>query len=141
MKLSEEQQKSVVEAIKKAEKLTSGELKIHIEKSNPAASVEERTLEVFHILNMQETQERNGVLIYIASENRQFAIYGDEGINKKVKADFWETTKSAIQIHFKAGQFAEGLVAGITHAGEQLAKHFPFQRGDVNELSDDISFG
>jgi uncharacterized membrane protein len=141
MNLSEEQKNSVVEAIKKAEKQTSGELKIHIEKSNPAASVEERTMEVFHILNMQATNERNGVLIYIASENRQFAIYGDEGINQKVKADFWESTKSIIQAHFKAGQFSEGLIAGITNAGEQLAKYFPYQRGDVNELSDDISFG
>jgi uncharacterized membrane protein len=140
MILTEADKEIIVAAIKSAEKRTSGEIKVHIEVSNPVSSVENRTLEMFHVLNMHETQERNGVLIYVAVENRQFAIYGDEGINKKVPTDFWESTKQIIQGHFKQAQFAEGLKSGIDKAAEQLARFFPYRSDDKNELPDEITF-
>ena len=140
MFLTENHKKNIVEAIKKAELRTSGEIKIHIEQSNPKASVEERTVEMFHVLNMHETKERNGVIIYVAVENRQFAIFGDEGIYNAVPANFWDSTKDIIREAFKKSNFDEGLIAGITLAGEQLSKFFPYQANDTNELSDEISF-
>ena len=68
-------------------------------------------------------------------------IYGDQGINDKVADDFWESTKDVIVSHFKKGHFKQGLVDGILMAGEQLQKHFPYDQGDINELSDQISKG
>lgn len=90
---------------------------------------------------MHKTKLRNGVLFYLAVEDRKFAILGDAGINQKVPADFWEDTKELVISKLKEGAFAEGLAAGIIKAGEQLKQHFPFKSDDVNELSNEISFG
>ena len=98
-------------------------------------------MEVFHQLKMDNTKEENGVLIYVATEDRNFVIYGDKGINDKVEDDFWESTKDVILNHFKKGDFKQGLVDGILMAGEQLKRHFPWQEDDENELSDQISRG
>ncbi len=84
---------------------------------------------------------RNGVLFYLAIEDRKFAILGDAGINARVPSDFWDATKELMVEKFKLGLMAEGLIAGILMAGEQLKSHFPYQQDDVNELSDEISFG
>jgi uncharacterized membrane protein len=138
--LTKEEEQAVVEAIASAEKNTSGEIRIHIEKQTSMAPIE-RAMEVFRLLKMEETQERNGVIIYIAVESRQFAIYGDKGIHEKVASDFWDCTKDAIANQFKNGQFKQGLIDGILRAGEQLKKHFPYQSEDTNELSNEISKG
>jgi uncharacterized membrane protein len=90
---------------------------------------------------MHKTELRNGVLFYLAIEDHKFAILGDAGINQKVPADFWNETKEIVISKLKNGAFADGLAAGIIRAGEQLQTHFPFKTGDVNELSNDISFG
>ena len=90
---------------------------------------------------MHQTELRNGVLIYLAVEDRQLAILGDAGINLKVPKGFWDDTRDVMINEFKQGNFAKGLSDGIIKAGEQLREHFPYQSDDVNELSDDISFG
>ena len=90
---------------------------------------------------MDKTALRNGVLIYIATDDHQFAIIGDSGINKKVAAGFWEETKEIMLAHFKRGDLVRGLIEGINHAGEQLQHFFPRQDDDVNELPNDIAFG
>src|SRR5699024_9151640 len=100
-----------------------------------------RAQEVFYKLNMQQTKRRNGVLIYLAVNDRKFYILGDKGIHEKVPEDFWESTKDVMQSHFKKGQFKEGLIEGILLAGRQLKKHFPHTEDDTNELSDEISRG
>ena len=138
---SEEQQQSIIEAIKKAEKQTSGEVKVHIEKKCPTTDVMERAKEVFLLLHLHETKENNGVLFYLAYEDRKFAVLGDKGINERVPADFWVSTKDHLRSHFSKGQFTEGLCRGIEEAGSQLKTHFPYQSNDINELPDDISFG
>jgi uncharacterized membrane protein len=90
---------------------------------------------------MENTEERNGVIIYVAVKSHQFAIYGDKGINEKVGHDFWDCTKDVMANHFKNGNFKQGLIDGILRAGEQLKTHFPYQSDDTNELSNEISKG
>lgn len=136
--LSKEEEQEVVEAIQKAEKNTSGEIRVHIEKSSNG-EIWDRAMEVFHLLKMDNTKENNGVLIYVAIEDRSFIIYGGKGINDIVPKDFWECTKDAIVKEFKKGDFKQGLINGIQNAGEQLQKHFPWSSDDKNELSDKIS--
>jgi uncharacterized membrane protein len=138
--LTKAEEQEVVQAIGKAEKNTSGEIRVHIEKETSIAAID-RAVEVFQSLNMENTQERNGVIIYVAVKSKQFAIYGDQGINEKVSDDFWDCTKDAMADHFKNGNFKQGLIDGILNAGEQLKKHFPYQDNDTDELSNEISKG
>ena len=138
--LTKEEEQEIVSAIGIAEKNTSGEIRVHIEKQTSIAPIE-RAVEVFHQLQMEQTQDRNGVIIYVAVKSKQFAIYGDKGINEKVPSDFWDTTKDTIISHFKKGNFKQGLIDGILKAGEQLQKYFPYAEGDTDELSNEISIG
>lgn len=138
--LSEADQKKIVDAIKEAELNTSGEIRVHIE-SYCKGSVLDRAAYIFKKLKMHKTNLRNGVLFYLAYKDRKFAILGDAGINAKVPENFWDEIKERMAAKFREGKFAEGLSEGIIESGNQLKKHFPYQTDDVNELSDDISFG
>lgn len=138
--LTKAEEEEVVEAIRLAEKNTSGEIRVHLEKETSIAPID-RAVEVFHNLKMDATQLRNGVIIYIAVKSKQFAIYGDVRINKKVADDFWNCTKDIMVKHFKNGENKLALVNGIFNIGEQLKKHFPFQNDDKDELSNEISKG
>ena len=134
-----EQQEDIKQAIKHAELDTSGEIRVHIQKKCKGDVLDCAAI-IFRTIGMDMTDAHNGVLIYLALQNRSFAIIGDEGINAVVPADFWESTKSQMINEFREGRFTEGLIAGINKAGEQLKRHFPYQKDDVNELSDEISF-
>ena len=136
-----EEQQRIVATIQEAEKQTSGEIKVHIEARCPDADVMERAKTVFGELGLHTTKEQNGVLLYLAHEDRKFAVLGDKGINEKVPSDFWESTKEKLRAHFKKNEFTEGLCEGIEEAGQQLKKFFPYQADDTNELPDDVSFG
>ncbi|MFD0761843.1 TPM domain-containing protein [Lutibacter aestuarii] len=138
--LTQQEEKTIIEAIKIAENNTSGEIRVHIEKETDKSPME-RALEVFHFLKMDITELRNGVLIYIAVESKKFAILGDEGINAKVPENFWETEKELILKHFKKGEFVKGLELAILEAGAKLKEFFPHLSNDTNELSDEISKG
>ena len=138
--LTAENESAIVEAIRIAEKQTSGEIRVHIEKTYDGDHFD-RALEIFHMLKMDNTKQENGVLIYVAVEDRNFVIYGDKGINDVVPQDFWESTRDVMQQQFKNGDFKQGLVDGVLKAGEQLRKHFPWDNTDTNELSDEISKG
>ncbi len=139
--LTKQDEEEIVEAIRTAEKATSGEIRVHIEKSHGTKDIFERAMEVFHLLKMDNTKEENGVLIYVAVEDRDFVIYGDRGINQVVPEDFWETTKDAIVARFKSGEFKQGLIDGILKAGQELQNHFPWNEDGSNELSNTISKG
>lgn len=138
--LTKEEEQAIVEAIRMAENETSGEIRVHIEKTTSKAPYD-RALEVFHNLRMDATELQNGVLIYLAVEDHKFVICGDKGINDVVPKDFWDCTKEAMATQFKTKNFKQGLIDGITRAGEQLKKYFPYQEGDTNELSNEISKG
>ena len=138
--LTAEEEKEIVDAILKAERNTSGEIRVHIE-AHTRLDHYQRAQEVFHLLKMDNTKEENGVLIYVAVNDKKFVICGDKGVNKIVPPNFWQTTKDAIQEHFKKGKFKDGIVAGILTAGTELETHFPWQSNDTNELSNEISKG
>lgn len=137
---SAEEKKKIVEAIQRAELNTSGEIRLHVESSAHGNALDSAAY-WFKKLSMNKTEARNGVLFYLALHDRQFAIIGDVGINEKVAENFWDTTKESMQNNFKKGLITEGLVHGIELAGNQLKEFFPYQKDDVNELPDDISFG
>lgn len=138
--LSAVDEEEIVQAILQAEKNTSGEIRVHIE-SHTRLDHYERAKEVFHLLKMDNTKEGNGVLLYVAVNDRKFSICGDKGIDKVVPENFWESTKELIQTHFKAGNFKEGILQGVLKAGTELERHFPWQPGDTNELSNEVSKG
>ncbi len=136
---TEEEQEMVTTAIADAEKLTSGEIRVAIEKHCPEEAYD-RAVSYFYELNMEKTTQHNGVLIYLAHEDHKFAIIGDRGINKVVPEDFWETTQVAMKAHFASGNYASGIIAGVRLAGEKLAMYFPYDNDDVNELPNDIIY-
>lgn len=136
---TEENKLHITNAIRVAETNTSGEIRVHIEK-HCKDDVLDRAAYVFEKLEMHKTQLRNGVLFYLAVEDRKFAILGDAGINQKVPEDFWEDVKDIVIVKLREGLYADGLADGIIKAGEQLKEHFPYQEDDENELSDEISF-
>jgi Predicted membrane protein len=138
---SEKEKKAIVNAIKAAELNTSGEIRVHIEAHCKEKNVLDRAANVFTVLEMHKTELRNGVLFYLATADRKFAIIGDAGINKKVPNDFWKCIKDGMASKFRDGLFTDGLAEGILLAGEQLKTHFPRANDDVNELPDEISFG
>ncbi len=137
---STEQQDSIIKAIEIAEHATSGEVRVHIDDSCKGDVLDAAT-HVFHKLKMDKTDLRNGVLFYLAVNDKKFAILGDKGINEKVPENFWDTIKETMLSYFKQGQFTQALCKGIEMAGEKLKTHFPYQSEDRNELSDEISFG
>ncbi len=136
---SEQEQQLISEAVESAERFTSGEIRVCIEKTC-SEPVLDRAANYFKQLDMHKTVKRNGVLIYVSTEDHQFAIIGDEGINKLVQHDFWNSTKEAMLASFKNGDLTGGIIAGVKLAGEQLQTFFPYLDGDVNELPNDISF-
>jgi uncharacterized membrane protein len=135
-----EEKEDIRQAIMNAELDTSGEIRVHID-NNCQEDVLDRAAFVFKQLRMHETQLRNGVLIYLALNNRRFAIIGDSGINGLVPTGYWDEIKHIMLNDFRDGRFSEGLTRAIASVGSQLKKHFPHQKNDVNELSDEISFG
>jgi uncharacterized membrane protein len=136
---TKEQQDAILAAVKEAENKTSGEIRVHIE-TNCDEDVLDHTAWVFKKLGMHKTAERNGVLFYLAVQDRKFAVIGDAGINAMVPEGFWNDVKELLQKRFRDGKFTEGLSEGIIMAGEHLKKHFPHKKDDVNELPDEISF-
>ncbi|HOW10793.1 MAG TPA: TPM domain-containing protein [Bacteroidales bacterium] len=136
---TKEQQDQIREAIKKAESETSGEIRVHIE-TWLTGSVLDRAAWVFRKIGMHTTNDRNGILFYLAVQSKQFAVIGDAGINEKVTEEFWKNIKDVIQAEFRDKKYMEGLIAGILMAGHQLKKHFPRKADDINELPDEISF-
>lgn len=137
---SEKDKLQIKNAIRASELNTSGEIRVHIEK-HCREDVLDRASHIFQKLEMHKTELRNGVLFYLAVDDHKYAILGDAGINQKVPDNFWEEIKEKMAEKFKDGLFAEGLSLGIRMAGEQLKSHFPYQEDDVNELSDEISYG
>ena len=133
-----EDEVAIIAAIKKAESKTSGEIKVHIEPTLEK-DPHERALEVFHLLKMTETKLSNGILFYVAVESKTIVIYGDQGIDNVLPKNSWEDIIQRILNYFKASEFKDGLIHGITLAGDLLATHFPISDNDINELSNEIS--
>lgn len=136
---SVEETKQLIRTIQAAELRTSGEIRVHIERTCDDAA--ERARLVFAELGMDRTEQRNGVLFYLATDSRLFAVLGDTGIDECVDAGFWEGIRDAALERFRREEFLAGLIDGVRTAGESLAKYFPRGSNDANELPDDLSFG
>ena len=130
----------ITTAIKEAEKVTSGEIRLVVE-DTCKGDVLDRAAFLFHKLKMDRTRERNGVLIYVSVDDHKFAIIGDAGIHKIVKDDFWNKIKEEMAQHFREGHIANGIIHAIQEAGKALSQHFPCKKDDRDELSDEIIFG
>lgn len=127
----------VTAAIAAAELRTSGEIRVLLAREkapDPVIAAQGH----FERLGMKHTAARNGVLIYLSPRSRTFAIVGDTGIHEKCGDAFWRLLAAAMEARFKKGEFTEGLVEGIEHAGKLLAENFPRSAGDRNELPDKI---
>ena len=138
--LTQTQEQQIIDAIRVAEKNTSGEIRVHLERNSEKDPLE-RAKEVFYFLKMDKTKNKNGVLFYVAVDDKKFSVLGDEGINNLVSEDFWYSIKDAVIQHFSIGSYADGLKEGILATGEKLKEFFPFQTNDDDELSNEISSG
>jgi uncharacterized membrane protein len=134
-----EEKEAIVKAISEAEAMTSGEIRLHVEPHCKNENVLDRAVEVFYKLKMDTTAQQNGVLIYLAYKDHQFAILGDKGINHVVPANFWDSIKEVMREHFLKGEFFQGVVFAIKETGFHLKQYFPLQHNDKNELSNEIS--
>ncbi|HNY07865.1 MAG TPA: TPM domain-containing protein [Bacteroidales bacterium] len=137
---TDDQQDAIKQAIMNAELDTSGEIRVHIE-NTCKGDVMNRAAYIFEKIDMHKTLLRNGVLIYLAIDNRKFAIIGDKGINAVVPDNFWDTIKMGMLNRFRENQFTEGLCESISQIGILLKTKFPRLTDDINELPDEISFG
>jgi uncharacterized membrane protein len=135
--LTDLQEEAVIEAIRISEALTSGEIRVHLE--SHCDEPIKRAQELFHLLKMDHTKEENGILFYIAVEDKKFALIGDKGIHSRVGESFWGTVRDVVLSRFCENEFQNGLVAGIGLVGKELAAYFPWNEDDKNELSDDIT--
>ena len=128
----------IVAAIGKAEKTTSGEIRVFISRHEPADAIVAAQQQFAH-LGMDRTSEKNGVLIYMAPLARKFAIIGDAGVHERCGDEFWRAVAAQMTGHFRKGEFTPGILHAISKAGELLAKHFPAQPDHPNQLPDDIA--
>jgi len=132
----------LVQAIQAAEKTTSGEIRVHVESRTKKGDALTRATEIFHKEKMHETKERNGVLVYVAVEDRKLAIYADQGIYDKVGVEFWYSQVQEMTAQFKNENYVQGMSVVIAAIGKALTQHFPYDRvSDSNELSDEIMMG
>jgi len=136
--LTQKQEQQIIKAIRTAELHTSGEIRVHIESTTQKETIS-RATEVFYYLKMDETKNKNGVLFYLAVDDKKFAVIGDKNINTKVDRDFWDNIKNTVIKEFKTTHFASGLVKGILKVGKELATYFPFEENDKNELPNKVS--
>jgi uncharacterized membrane protein len=136
---SKKEKEQILAAIQEAEKHTSGEIRVHLA-CRAREPVYGHAQKVFQRIGMTKTAHRNGVLIFLATGNKKFAVLGDVGINEEVPEGFWNDVVQIMQAHFKQNKFAEGISEAVLRIGEKLKAYFPYEAHDKNELSDNISF-
>ena len=137
-----EERQLIVESVREAERMTSGEVRVFVESKCSYMDAIDRAAELFFQLQMQKTDDRNAVLVYVAMKDRQLAIFGDEGIHKRVGADYWNKEVKKMITNFNRENYAAGISEVVNDIGEALTKHFPYNNDtDKNELPDDIVFG
>ena len=137
---NEEEERGIIDAIRRVEQECSVEIRVHVENHCPGR-VLDRAAGIFDKLGMSQTEARNGILIYVALADRVSALIGDINVDKHTGADFWQETDHKMNGYFSRRRFAEGIAWAIARIGEELKSHFPTTWKNKNELPDDISFG
>jgi len=123
-------------------KTTSGEIRVFVESHLNKVDALTRAQQIFIKNKMHQTEQRNGVLLYVALEDKKLAVLGDQGIHEKVGDAYWNQQVQIMLSHFKSENYVTGLTEVILAIGEALTSHFPYDRSnDVNELSDEIMVG
>lgn len=136
---TEAESAEIVSAIAQAEETTSAEIRVHISHKFKGDDIVAAASETFAKLGMQKTIERNGILIYLVPNTKQFAIFGDAGINAKMAPTDWDGIRDNMQAKFRNHNFKGGVILGIQEIGEILAIHFPPTDSNPNELSNQLS--
>ncbi len=136
-----EQQHLMVQAVQQAEKNTSGEIRIFVESKCEYMDAVDRAKEIFFNLKMEKTKDRNAVLLYIALDDRQLALFADEGIYQRLGQQYWDEKVKKITGAFTKDDYTGGVCHVVIEIGEALKTEFPYQSDDKNELPDDIVFG
>lgn len=140
--LSDAQQAQLLQTIRLAEQQTSGEIRVFLERRCRYVDATDRAAELFVEHGMQQTAQRNAVLIYIATQDHQVAIWGDQGIYEKLGPHYWQDRVQEMLGLFSKEDYLQGLLSCVEATGKALRQHFPYDRSsDKNELSDDILFG
>jgi len=131
---------AIVDAIRRAEEKGFGEIRVHLHHGR-TGDARKSAEETFLRLGMDRTVHRTGCLLFIAPEERAFAVIGDAAVHEKAGDAFWASARDAAAALFAEGRFTEGIVAAVDRIGEVLSLHFPKREGeaDVNELADDVS--
>ncbi len=139
---TDEEKQSIIDAVRNAEQRTSGEVRVFVESRCRYVNAIDRAVEIFENLQMQKTELRNATLVYVATKDKQLAVFGDEGIHQKVGNEYWANEVVKMINAFNRDNIAEGIRQCVLNIGEALATHFPYDRStDKNELPDDIVFG
>jgi uncharacterized membrane protein len=132
-------QEKIVDAIRAAERVTAGEIKVHVEARCPGGDAYKRAADLFARLGLTKTKDRNAVLIYVATRDRKFSILGDSGIHEEVGSAFWADAVQRMKVAFARGAFGEGIAGAVQSVGQRMAKKFPRQVDDVNEIDNEIT--
>lgn len=139
---SAEENEMIVASIRDAEKQTSGEIRVFVESKCNFVDALDRASEIFTQLKMENTQHRNGVLLYVALKDKQLAVFADSGIHQAVGEQYWKDVVKQILVHFNRENYAVGIKECVLKIGDALRTHFPYDDGtDKNELPDEIIFG
>lgn len=139
---SKEENDLIVQAIRDAEKETSGEVRVFIENKCRFIDPIDRAKEIFANLKMENTKLRNGVLFYVALKDKQLAIFADSGIHEAVGEQYWKDVVNHILVFFNKENYALGIKECILKIGEALQSYFPYDATtNKNELPDEIIFG
>ena len=139
---TEEQKQHIVQAVQQAERQTSGEVRVYVESKCSFVDALDRAEEIFFELQMDKTALHNGVLVYVAVDDKQVAVYADEGIHAKTGRQYWLSMVSTMLHQFRQEQIVDGICSAVLKIGEALTHHFPYNSAtDKNELPDDIVFG
>ena len=132
-------QQKIVDAIRAAERVTSGEVKVHVEQRCPGGDAYKRAADLFARLGLTKTKDRNAVLVYVATRDRKFAILGDKGIHEEVGSAFWADAVQRMKVSFARGAFGEGISGAVQSVGQRMAAKFPRKVDDVNEIDNEIT--
>jgi uncharacterized membrane protein len=139
--LSKLEHDRIVRAIREAESKTSGEIRVYVQRGKLNADPLIVAQKQFQKLQMDRTQERNAVLIFIAPRVHKFAVVGDKAVHEKCGDEFWQRIVEGMRAHFQNEKFSHALVEAIKEIGKVLAAHFPRMSKSADELPDDIVQG